>query len=33
MRHLRNIFNMGIQELRSQLGDKEMLTQIVFSFT
>ncbi|EFH1324524.1 ABC-2 transporter permease [Escherichia coli] len=33
MRHLRNIFNMGIKELRSLLGDKAMLTLIVFSFT
>ncbi len=33
MRHLRNIFNLGIKELRSLLGDKAMLTLIVFSFT
>lgn len=33
MRHLRNIFNLGIKELRSLLGDKVMLTLIVFSFT
>ncbi len=26
MRHLRNIFNLGIKELRSLLGDKAMLT-------
>ena len=32
-RHLRNIFNLGIKELRSLLGDKAMLTLIVFSFT
>lgn len=31
MRHLRNIFNLGIKELRSLLGDKAMLTLIVFS--
>ncbi|MEL2303091.1 hypothetical protein AAER91_28800, partial [Klebsiella pneumoniae] len=24
MRHLRNIFNLGIKELRSLLGDKAM---------
>ncbi|VED08966.1 putative transporter subunit: membrane component of ABC superfamily [Escherichia coli] len=30
MRHLRNIFNLGIKELRSLLGDKAMLTLIVF---
>ena len=29
MRHLRNIFNLGIKELRSLLGDKAMLTLIV----
>ena len=28
MRHLRNIFNLGIKELRSLLGDKAMLTLI-----
>ncbi len=33
MRHLRNIFDLGIKELRSLLGDKAMLTLIVFSFT
>ncbi|BED46434.1 hypothetical protein VEE63_26120 [Escherichia coli] len=33
MRHLRNIFNLGIKELRSLLGDKAMLTLIIFSFT
>ena len=33
MRQLRNIFNLGIKELRSLLGDKAMLTLIVFSFT
>ncbi len=33
MRHLRNIFNLGIKELRSLLGDKAMLALIVFSFT
>ena len=33
MRHLRNIFNLGIKELRSLLGDKAMLTLIVFSIT
>ena len=26
MRHLRNIFNLGIKALRSLLGDKAMLT-------
>ncbi len=29
MRHLRNIFNLGIKELRSLLGHKPMLTLIV----
>ena len=29
MRHLRNIFNLGIKELRSLLGDKAMLTLIL----
>lgn len=33
MRYLRNIFNLGIKELRSLFGDKAMLTLIVFSFT
>lgn len=33
MRYLRNIFNLGIKELRSLLGDKAMLTLIVFLFT
>ena len=33
MRHLRNIFNLGIKELRSLLGDKAMLTLIVFTIT
>ena len=28
MRHLRNIFNLGIKELRSLLGDKAMLTLV-----
>lgn len=32
MRHLRNIFNLGIKELRSLLGDKAMLTLIVFVY-
>ncbi|WP_252375579.1 hypothetical protein, partial [Escherichia coli] len=30
-RQLRNSFNLGIKELRSLLGDKEMLTLIVIS--
>ncbi|MDN6448385.1 MAG: hypothetical protein L0L75_06420, partial [Enterobacterales bacterium] len=33
MRSLRNIFNLGIKELRTLLGDKAMLALIVFSFT
>ena len=33
MRRLRNIYNLGIKELRSLLGDKAMLTLIVFAFT
>lgn len=33
MRRLRNIFNLGMKELRSLLGDKAMLTLIVFAFT
>ena len=33
MRGLRNIYNLGVKELRSLLGDKAMLTLIVFSFT
>ena len=32
MRRLRNIYNLGIKELRSLLGDKAMLTLIVFAF-
>ncbi|VDZ76146.1 ABC transporter ATP-binding protein [Salmonella bongori] len=33
MRGLRNIYNLGIKELRSLLGDKAMLALIVFAFT
>ena len=33
MRGLRNIYNLGMKELRSLLGDKAMLTLIVFAFT
>ncbi|BDH47335.1 inner membrane transport permease YhhJ [Salmonella enterica subsp. enterica serovar Choleraesuis] len=33
MASLRNIFNLGIKELRTLLGDKAMLLLIVFSFT
>ncbi|MBW7981685.1 ABC transporter permease [Enterobacillus tribolii] len=33
MRKLGNIFNLGIKELRSLLGDKAMLALIAFSFT
>lgn len=33
MRSLRNIFNLGIKELRTLLGDKAMLALIVFAFT
>ena len=33
MRGLRNIYNLGVKELRSLLGDKAMLTLIVFAFT
>ena len=33
MRGLRNIHNLGMKELRSLLGDKAMLTLIVFAFT
>lgn len=33
MRGLRNIYNLGIKELRSLLGDKTMLVLIVFAFT
>lgn len=33
MRSLHNIFNLGIKELRTLLGDKAMLALIVFSFT
>ena len=33
MRSLRNIFNLGIKELRTLLGDKAVLALIVFSFT
>ena len=33
MRRLRNIYNLGIKELRSLLGDKAMLALIVFAFT
>ncbi|SQI84299.1 antibiotic transport system permease component [Klebsiella oxytoca] len=32
MRGLRNIYNLGMKELRSLLGDKAMLTLIVFAF-
>ncbi len=30
MRGLRNIYNLGVKELRSLLGDKAMLALIVF---
>ena len=33
MRGLRNIYNLGVKELRSLLGDKAMLVLIVFAFT
>lgn len=33
MRGLRNIYNLGVKELRSLLGDKAMLALIVFAFT
>lgn len=33
MRGLRNIYHLGIKELRSLLGDKAMLTLILFAFT
>ncbi|TQI80889.1 ABC-2 type transport system permease protein [Serratia fonticola] len=33
MRSLRNIFNLGVKELRTLLGDKAMLALIVFAFT
>jgi ABC-2 type transport system permease protein len=33
MRGLRNIYNLGVKELRSLLGDKAMLTLILFAFT
>lgn len=33
MRGLRNIYNLGVKELRSLLGDKAMLTLIIFAFT
>ncbi|EAW0213736.1 ABC transporter permease [Salmonella enterica] len=33
MRGLRNIYNLGVKELRSLLGDKAMLSLIVFAFT
>ena len=31
MRGLRNIYNLGVKELRSLLGDKAMLALIVFA--
>ncbi len=33
MRGLRNIYNLGVKELRSLLGDKAMLALVVFAFT